>query len=58
VGPTPERRMSWRPGAEGALRERVVLLGWEDEGTILIDMITDMLEKLVERVCMCVCDYW
>lgn len=37
VGPTPERRVSWMPGAEGALREGVVWVGWDEEGTILID---------------------
>jgi len=48
-GPTPERKVSWIPGAEGApidwgWRWEWVLV-WPDGGAILIAMIFDVEEK-------------
>lgn len=42
VGPTPERSVSWRPGAEGAEGVRVrweCVVAWEEAGVMRIDWV-------------------
>lgn len=48
-GPTPRRRVSWRPGAEGAECEVVVwVLEWLELGAMRIAMTGNLI--LVDRV--------
>jgi hypothetical protein len=48
VGPTPARRVSWRPGAEGAPADLAVRWEWRDEWPEAGAMRIDWL-KLVVR---------
>lgn len=54
LGPTPARRVSWIPGAEGAPRECDCrwewVVEWLEEGAILIacERLVDVLKVLIQ----------
>jgi len=54
-GPTPARRVSWIPGAEGAPRDWgwrcEWVVEWPDGGAILIAMVLNLLSQMPWACC-------